>query len=494
MDYLRKKLLAWLLPLAAAMALCLLLIPAMERPLPPQVWSFEGICHEIVAGTTAGRQALVASLWHAPLPTLIGLPGTALCQRFIALPATHSTLFIAFAALAYLLLRATRRLFPLLLALPVWIILLLLLGNLPGIATDPQLAITLTAASAALLKLADWTASRRLYDLVKFSFTLALLALCGAPLAGLTLALTLLLPLLVLLHPVSRQRAQGLLILGLLPLLYVLLLWHLMSHLILSDALYSWRFLLHTPPIWHGWSTAPFTRPHLACGLLALLLLPIAAWQRDQRTALLAFGTLLLLLWLTLLHNYDLAWSATTGSATLMLTTLLTLIAAISHAWSRSAPSRRLGYRLATIVALALALTACRSPQPADTQPTLSSRELGELRTEIATYIKAQTPYGRLFVCGYQGLGLLYGNDDDLFVPNLDLHLDQLRQSYKRQQLFLLLPEPRRDAACESPVWRHRDIYRHGAPRALFAADWPGWRLYEIISAPSAAELEEWRR
>ena len=208
-------------------------------------WTFDGICREMVAGTTEGRQALVGSLWHAPLPTLAGLPAAALLPGGGAVPlVSRVTVLIALACLFRLLLHFCRRSLPPWTGFDCWLITLLLLASRAEAVLEPQAAVTLTVATLTLIKFADWYATRQLEDLVKFAFALALLALCGAPLAGLTLLLALLLPIVALLDPVRRPRFQGLLILGLLPALYAMGIWTLMSRLILSDALYACRFLI----------------------------------------------------------------------------------------------------------------------------------------------------------------------------------------------------------------------------------------------------------
>lgn len=492
MAYLRKKLTEWIPALLAAILFAATLTPDNDA-IPVQTWTYEGICRELVGGSTEGRQALVGSLWHAPLPTLAGLPAAALLPRGAATPlVARTTVLLALFGLLYVLLRFCLRTFPRPLAYACWLAFILLLTRLSALTIQPQLTVTLAAAVATLLKLADWCENRRLTDLVKFSFALALLALCGAPLAGWTLLLSLLLIAFAGLDPAMRPRFQGILILGLLPALYALGIWALMSRLILSDACYAWRFLIHGLVAWQGWEQvdiAPVQFGALAC---CAILGAFAALNRRPRTALLGLAGVVVFLWHLLLQGFGLQWAADTAGALLPLTALLTLLAAVPDATaSHGVPSRYIG----AAGALLLFFVFCLPPrQPAAPQATQNRQAQRTVLDAIQGYIEERTPYGRVFICSYRGLGLLEGEQRDRFVPCLDLHVNTLRERYPRQNLFLLVPRPEAEAAFECTVWRHADIYAHGVTRALFAGDWGNWRLYEIITAPSAEQLNEWRR
>ena len=89
MAYLRNKLAEWLPAAVAAIVFVAALTPDTDA-IPVTTWTYEGICRELVNGSTEGRQALVGSLWHAPLPTLVGLPAAALLARGTAMPRVAS--------------------------------------------------------------------------------------------------------------------------------------------------------------------------------------------------------------------------------------------------------------------------------------------------------------------------------------------------------------------------------------------------------------------
>ena len=109
-------------------------------------------------------------------------------------------------------------------------------------------------------------------------------------------------------------------------------------------------------------------------------------------------------------------------------------------------------------------------------------------RDAVARHVKDVTPWGRVFVCGYAGLGGRSSDpaDDAMFEPCLDLHIGVLREAYTRQKLYLLVPKPERENALEPCEWRYGGIYDNGAQRLLFDRDFGPWRLYEVVSAEFA--------
>ncbi|MBO4287326.1 MAG: hypothetical protein J5985_04065 [Kiritimatiellae bacterium] len=113
---------------------------------------------------------------------------------------------------------------------------------------------------------------------------------------------------------------------------------------------------------------------------------------------------------------------------------------------------------------------------------------------EAAKYVDDRTEYGRIFVLGYAGLRALAANVNPLFTPNLDLHLDSIRDAYKGQDLYFLVPRPQGLACTESVFWRYPDIYTHGAERLLFAKSFGEWHLFQLVQAPSQEQLDEWKR
>lgn len=163
-----------------------------------------GICQELIAGSTQGRQALVGSCWHAPLPTLIYLPFAWLCS-----PTTAAQL----AAIALW-----------------WFYVATVSGLLTG----------LVGWSVCGMKVGGRVVNSPTH-LVKAASCAALLLLCGiyflVPIA-LTLAL---LPFVSLFHAETRRRFFAWVLLGWLPALYAVGVWMLMNMLVLGDAFFCFR-------------------------------------------------------------------------------------------------------------------------------------------------------------------------------------------------------------------------------------------------------------
>lgn len=457
----------------------------------------EGICRALISGTTVGRQALVGSLWHAPLPTLAGLPAASLIPSDHAPLAARVTAAFAVLWLLIAVMRFARRRLGTFKGTLAWLAIPLMpgFGFLTG---DPVRAVTLAVATGALIKAADWCDSTGLGDLVKFAFALAFLGLCGGVLGGWVLAMLLALPVMTLANRRLRSRLYGVTILGALPLVYSLGVWALMCRLILFDTFYPWRFLPAVIDRWQGWNAIDWTPDLLLSGGLVLLGWGAGLLGRRTATATLGFMGVALLAWHMLLQAAGMPWATTVTTDALHVTALVSVMAMISWPDSRKAPVRSrawtLGAFLPVSASLALSvavLDAAKSPASEDRHRLES--ELQALKA-VGRFVDERTPYGRVFLCGYEALSLVDAIDSKRLEPCLDLHIDVLREGYAGQDLFLLVPRPQGPSILDSTVWRYGNIYDNGAPRALYAGDWGHWRLYEIVSAPTAEQLQQWRQ
>lgn len=294
---------------------------------------------------------------------------------------------------------------------------------LPRMLGEPRLLGTVLLATA-LVSLAAWARRPRLASWTVLSFSLAALLLCGLPFAGWCVAVIAILPAFIATHRETRGRIGALMLLAAAPSAYALLCWLLLSHLILNDALYAWRFAagLHFDPtrIGAGAKVATAAAAVAACA---------AGILRRRGACAAAIGVAIYLAWSGVLSGLGLGWCA---------------------------PWRASG-----------------GATPPD-------------RAAVSSYVKERTPWGRVFICGYSGLASFRrgnGDEDDMFVPCLDLRIDVLREAYAGQDLFLLVPKPQGPDALEPCVWRYGNIYSNGAQRLLFAGDFGEWRLYEVINA-----------
>jgi len=443
-----------------------------------------GICRELLAGTTQGRQALFGSCWSAPLPVLVYLPFAWLLPE----PLAGWAAFFAAWLFAFWTVReavkATGQ--------SGWRIVLAqaAIAGMMIVARQPQALQLTTPLTAGLVllaaaSLADWAAFRRLRDVVAAGAAGSFLMLCGFPFfapAGVAVALV---PLMACGDRESRRRVQAWLLLGCLPLLYTSGVWLLMNRLILGDALFFLRSL-------HVLVPNPVSLA-LAVLLPGALLLPalLMTWlcdaQRSETGAgphaasviLISFA-LMLVGTTEVLGRFGLAWD----SATLHVCFLAVLMIALARL-------RQPVYRLAGTLALFVWLTTLwlgNAPAPAAVLP----RE--QICREVEEHVTARTAYGRVFVLGYAGLDLLRGYAGERLVANMDLHVGSARRAYKGQNLYVLVPRPEGPVRAESVFWKHPDIYRHGGDRLLFAGAFGTWHLFEIISAPTQEQLDEWKK
>ncbi len=307
-----------------------------------------------------------------------------------------------------------------------------LLSPICAAAVGAAVAMTAAPTAAALfilsiLKLLDWAREKRLRDWVWFSFLMAGLLLCGLPYIGWVVAMLLVAPLLIVADRRTRPRVGGLMFLCLTPVLYAAGCWILLSYLILDDPFFAWRFI-------GDLSLGPFPRTAMwtaaACAAVAALAAAVHKIGDRILSPICAAASVAAaaILWFATLSAAALDWSLPWGA-------------------------------------------------PANIAPPN--------RDAVARHVKEVTPWGRVFVCGYAGLGGHCSDpaNDAMFEPCLDLHIGVLRKAYTRQSLYLLVPKPERENALEPCEWRYGGIYDNGAQRLLFDQDFGPWRLYEVVSA-----------
>ena len=481
-DYRRVRLLTGgLVPVVLALAL-LFFARFFDASWEPGI-QVAGICRELLAGTTEGRQALLGSCWVAPLPILAYLPFAwmmpepwagwlaffaawlfAFWSVREAVKATgHSgwRIFLAQAALAAMVM-ATRQ------------------PRILQIAAPLTLGLALLTATS----LADWVALRRLRDVVGAGAAGSFLLLCGFPFFAPALVVVALVPLAACGHSATRSRFKAWLLLAYLPLFYTLGVWLLMNRLILGDALFFMRSFHYLVS-----NTGAFALTMLLTGALLLPAL-LVAWFYDARSekpgaGQIAANLVLICVALTLLagaagmERFGFDWSVELLRVCFLALMLVVL-----------ARLRQPAYRLAFMLVLFIALSTRWFPAaPTET----SALRRSDICAAVESFVDARTPYGRVFVLGYAGLDLLRDYRGERLLPNMDLHIGSLRRAYKGQNLYVLVPPPVGATRAESVFWKHPDIYLHGGDRLLFAGAFGEWHLYEVITAPTQEQLDEWK-
>lgn len=457
---------------------------------------YSGIARELITGSTEGRQALVGSFWYGPLPAMGFLP-----FAWIFGVGTLSTNIAAWFYWSLTLFMGGR-------ATVNHIARLLMQGMLAAAilltrcVTDHTMAFIAVILVFSLRSLMGWCTNQSVKDLVGLSFGTALLAGCGMPLAGIVAILAFSIPLTAVFNAATRRRLFAILILGWLPLLYSLSVWVLSNWLIFSDPWFFMRPLTGMHAIkWH------FTGSINHGEIIGILIIAFAFITALKQKRISALATVVIALlswtWLHLLSDSGIEWS-TAPALAVFIFCVMALWQARCGVGQNGKPiwSAYGDLLLVLLVALVVNRSEIKSAQLESNQAMHAV-----LRKEIQTFVKGRTPYGRIFVCGYNGLVLFdrqgakecdgecdSSDDSDMLLPNFDLHISDLRKRYFGQQIFLLVHAPLGPARFDNVHSRFPWLYEAGAERAMYAADFGAWRLFQVIGAPTEEQLQEWRK
>jgi hypothetical protein len=450
-----------------------------------------GICRELLAGHTAGRQGVVSSAWWAPFPTLGVLPFV------FVLPAADNLLAcLLFSALcgagAILLLEQALRMW----GVGRWRWLLT-----AGVALNPALLEACWTGSSApwlvlllvlsLYSLTTWVSGRRLRDLVWFGLGAAFLLGSSFEMSGWVLAAVLVLGVEEWRRRVGRPEKGAVLIVAFLPLAYTLALWLLMCWLIMADPLYAVRSLFGRGP---GPGSGlvlpdPFWWSYIGLAVFATLTLAAAIRRHDRSGVCLAVLTLALPGTAGLLAWRDLLWEPMP-----LLTSLLPAAVLAAGYWlvggggSSAAgvptgPKRLTAVLAVPVVVLPLALGWL----PSLIRPAARGMESEKVPLEsswlpqLEHHVLQRSKFAKVFVCGFEGFALLKDTSSGVFVRALDFNFDKAKRDYYGQVLYLLVRRPEQRSAMDSIHWKYRHIYVQGGQETLYDSDWGEWRLFELI-------------
>lgn len=452
----------------------------------------ESIGQRLLDHCKDGRQALVGSVWWAPLPTLLRMPfiyllGTA----FPGLPSLFVSVFFGAALLGLLnhILRQWQVGGIRFLLIAILAFQPLFIGQCIGGSSNTTIAF-LALLIAYNMEL--WMSERKLRALVVLGVGGSLLFLSSMPMA---LWLLFALGLLALMSPVPgatlpEKKAVALLILW--PIFYAIGLWTLTNWLILGDGFYFVRSL--SP----GGAAAPgdlralrhLVRNAADCWPAACmaLLLGVAFLRRDLRgvtIGLIGFGPAAV--------AAALAFSGYLWDPAPVLFTLLPLgIFAMGylHRIRSPAPGRRRVWLPAVLVMCALTLAQYRPGSGAlqrimvrDANAKARARN-DFLLSHIRRAVTINSTMVKVFVCGYDSYSLLGGHADTLFLPALDFNFYQAVADYPGFQLYLLVRQPVGDSAFDSIHWTYPHLFSRGHRNLLYYEDWGDWRLFELVQAP----------
>lgn len=481
----RGKRLAVLVFLAFAIAGCALALTRMEH-ISKDAVLFDGICRELLANTTTGRQALVGSAWVPPLPVLFRLPVAALVGTGPVPVASIIVGMIAAFCVLVILNRALRGW-----DVPAgvrWIALAVFACNPHFVSAACDGSSALESILFLLLSawgFVQWVATRGVRYLVYMAFGVALLAVSGMELSALVAMVVVLMLVDQLFCGFDTQRNDAAFILGMLPLVYVLGLWFLMNWLVLGDAFYFVRSLPGFSGSVSNSATQAGILPMDWCMLSAPgVLMLVSLVRRDRAGAWMAILAATPLVAAVFMESYGLLWSR---APVLLAATPFALFCAAMI------PDRTTGSRTARsllVMAVPVLLTGVGIAQTLrndGTGDTTLEQVLAERRTILAgveKHVLSRSKYSKVFVCGYEGFMLLDRKASPVFVHSMDFNFNKATQDYRGHSLYLLVNRPVKKSGMDSIHWLYRDIYRFGAIDTLYEGDWGDWRLFEILTPP----------
>jgi hypothetical protein len=467
----------------------------------------ENIVRELLAGTTAGRQGLVSSVWWGPFPTLAILPVAFLLPDALCLPACLVVSALFGAATLVLIEQALR-----MWGAGRWRWLLML-----GVALNPSFLDHCWAGSSlpmvtyllvlSLYSVTAWVQGRRLLDLIWFAFGSALLMGTGYEMSGWVAASVGVVAIEEWRRRVSGAEKRAVLMVALLPLAYTALLWMLMCWLIMGDPFYAVRSLTVVGPgpggvlmlsdrLW--WSYAGMAA--LVAGMLVLAL------RRHDRG-----GVCLAVLALALPGAAGLmAWRERLWDAAPLLTALLpAAVLSLGH-WMEGCAREggavhagagvgagRLAFGvwrmalvplvLADIVPFVFPLGSPEAPTVFAAGPAYGGAVRAETPwlPDLDRHVRRRARFAKVFVCGFESFAVLQGRVSPIFEHSLDFNFDKARRDYYGQMLYLLVHRPEQRNAMDSIHRQCPEIYVQGGQDLLYDGDWGDWRLFELIQVVS---------
>ncbi|HRU04591.1 MAG TPA: hypothetical protein P5137_02310 [Candidatus Brocadiia bacterium] len=392
-----------------------------------------GVGKDLLAGLPRGRQGLVGSLKWAPLPTLLALPlmgVPALAEgRFpMAVAASiGSALVCVFLSRwwARYGMRETIR-------APIAFALFLSPPMLRPILEGSSETLFAFFAISALANLIHWWESQ---DLRGLAYTA--LSTAGATYVHYQGALLILFALaLFSVHLVSSRKREsyieGALITLLLPGAYLVVLWFAANWLLMGDAFFFIRAIVHAA----------------ADGSLGLLLVQSQPWSACLAPALLGV----------------LGWGL-----------------------CRLAGRRRTLWTGLPVLAGCLLLWTggVSAMWPAAPDPATA-----ELRATVLPALVSSHFKDKIIVSGYRGYLLRRTALErcGALVHELNLYPDRIFQQTRGRRLYILVPNPRSpdpacptDAAWEDATLALPGVFDHGARGLIFERAWTNWALYRVV-------------
>jgi len=472
----------------------------------------ESVCHQLAADSTEGRQALVSSVWWAPLPFLARAP-FAWLLGFGRIPFSALLISAAFGAGILLLLDHALRGWGF--KLGRYLFMLAVIINpffLRSAMNGSSETMSGFLALLATLGLAGWISTRKLRYLVFLATGTALLAITSFTMSLWGLALLGLLVIDLVFMKGGWRKKEAVIILGFLPLVYTVGIWILMNWLIMGDGLYFVRNLARsgrfpgdlTKGLQALGSSRPITalRPlgihyvHLAAAAVVFLTMLVSLFRKSWAGICLGAAGLVALLFAAMTAGSGVYWDSQALLATLFLVCVLVVgFLARTLKVSGGIVGASLGC-IPLLVSVAALLqfhvTSIDTSLAYGRAPTIADQAL--MASRLEQYVLRQSKYAKVFVCGYDGFLLLgsranhlphavRGGQAGVYNYVLDLNINKIKSDYHGHVLFLLVHKPEGKSGTDSVHWQFDRLYTLGSRSTLFDSDWGDWRLFEIIQA-----------
>lgn len=452
----------------------------------------ETVCRQLLENTTAGRQALISSVWWPPLPFLLRFPFAAV-MRTETCPVSSLLVSALFGAGVLLLLDVVLRDWKL--GWSRFLMVLALAANpffLKACFNGSSGTTVIFLAMLTSYSLVQWIALRELKYLVYLGFGAALLEVTSLEMGMWLLMIFLLLIVDQAVCPLSRRQKEGVLILTLLPPAYTAGLWILTNWLIMGDGFYFVRSVLSPgcePQVLCAKPVIISDLHYIAAGI-ALLVVAMSVLNRNRAGVCLGtLGiTLLVLAWFLAARGFP--WDPI-----LVLFCLFPFcIMAVGYTGVLNLITGRARI-VASLIPLVISVSAIMQLYPVGVE-TVEPGEYGAITAErntwlpqIERHVLSRSRYVKVFICGYDGF-LLVGDAPakPTFVQMLDFNFNKVKDEYWGQTLYVLVHRPIGRSAMDSIHWKYDRIFTLGSHSTLYDSDWGDWRLFEIIQAPRRIE------
>ena len=458
---------------------------------------YDGISREILATTTEGRQALVASVYMPPLNTLLRVPFTVFFTNS-DFPVSSIIVSLIFGIASILLLDTVLG------VLNMGWQRLLFVGAFmlhPGFYSRCINGSSETTSIFFMILILygcyGWISTRDVKFLVYYATGTGLMALvCFEVLPILFFAVLVIIFNEVFLHGGTKSEKGAVMLLALLPLFYTIGFWLLLNWLIMGDGLYFLRGLFFSlkkepPVIPYPLELSPY---HIGAILLSLVVMFASALTGNRGgifTGALAISPLPLAI-----------AGASSGlvrqpSVLISYAPFMAIISAglvcTGHPKQTVPASGRtdfyncLQFAAGAILFITTSFISLHPEMIKDytSQKLLSFDDVIAFRNKevpaLVKHVKSVSRYVKVFVCGYDSFILLGGKKDKIFVRSIDFNLNKACQDYYGHVLFVLLKQPDLYSVADSHTWKYPDAFDIGFYGTLYDSDWGEWRLFEVV-------------